>query len=92
MEASSAAWLTTVLRPAGSLDPVAVRRLAAALGGLAGASDMVLLDLTAAVGRAVELGGTVVRGRTELPTGSVAVVSDPGGATVALWQERGQVG
>ncbi len=32
MAASSAAWLTTVLRPAGSLDPVAVRRLVVALG------------------------------------------------------------
>jgi hypothetical protein len=42
------AWLTTVLRPAGSLDYEAVRRLGAALGHLATASDMALVDLTAA--------------------------------------------
>jgi hypothetical protein len=41
------AWLTAVLRPAGSLDPAAVRRLGAALGHLAAASDMVIVDLGA---------------------------------------------
>jgi hypothetical protein len=46
--ASEQAWLTAVLRPAGSLDQAAVRRLGAALGPLVAASDMVLLDLTAA--------------------------------------------
>ena len=42
-----AAWLTTLLRPAGSLDPAAVRRLGTALGCLAVASDMAVLDLSA---------------------------------------------
>jgi hypothetical protein len=45
------AWLTAVLRPAGPLEAAAVRKLGAALGQLAAASDMVLLDLTAAVVR-----------------------------------------
>jgi hypothetical protein len=45
------AWLTAVLRPAGPLEAAAVRKLGAALGPLAAASDMVLLDLTAAVVR-----------------------------------------
>jgi uncharacterized protein len=43
-------------------------------------------DLGAAVERAVQLGATVVRQRVDLPQGSVAVVTDPGGATVALWE------
>lgn len=42
-------WLTVILRPAGSLDHAAVRRLGAALGHLAAGSDMVIVDLTAAV-------------------------------------------
>jgi len=42
-------WLTIILRPAGSLDHAAVRRLGAALGHLAAGSDMVIVDLTAAV-------------------------------------------
>jgi len=44
------------------------------------------VDETAA--RAVALGAQVIRERTELPTGSVVVITDPGGATLALWQER----
>jgi hypothetical protein len=43
------AWLTTILRPAGSLDRAAARRLGAALGHLAAASDMIIVDLAAAV-------------------------------------------
>jgi hypothetical protein len=42
-------WLTIILRPAGSLDHAAVRRLGTALGHLAAGSDMVIVDLTAAV-------------------------------------------
>jgi hypothetical protein len=41
-------WLTTILRPAGALDPSALGRLSAALCHLAAASDMVIVDLTAA--------------------------------------------
>jgi len=40
-------WLTTILRPAGSLDYTALQRLGLALGQLAAASDMAMLDLTA---------------------------------------------
>jgi predicted enzyme related to lactoylglutathione lyase len=37
-------------------------------------------------GRAIALGAMVVRERTDLPAGSVVVIADPGGATIALWQ------
>jgi len=42
------AWLTTILRPAGTLDQAAARRLGATIGHLAAASDMVIVDLSAA--------------------------------------------
>jgi uncharacterized protein len=45
-------------------------------------------DLDATAEHAVRLGARVIRERTELPAGSVVVITDPGGATVALWQER----
>jgi hypothetical protein len=41
-------WLTTVLRPAGTLDQAALDRLSAALGHVAASTDMVIIDLTAA--------------------------------------------
>jgi hypothetical protein len=41
-------WLTTILRPAGTLDDEALRRLRDALGPLSASSDMVIIDLTAA--------------------------------------------
>ena len=47
-------------------------------------------DLDQAGRRAVELGATVIRDRTDLPQGSLMVFTDPGGATVALWQAAGQ--
>jgi hypothetical protein len=40
-------WLTTVLRPAGTLDQPALDRLSEALARLAATSDMVIVDLTA---------------------------------------------
>jgi hypothetical protein len=40
-------WLTTVLRPAGTLDQPALRRLRQALEWLAVSSDMIVIDLTA---------------------------------------------
>ncbi len=45
-------------------------------------------DVDDAGARAVELGATVVRERTDLPAGSVIVIADPGGATLALWEHR----
>jgi hypothetical protein len=42
-------WLTAILRPAGSLDRAALRRLSDSLGHLASSSNMVIVDLTAAV-------------------------------------------
>jgi hypothetical protein len=41
-------WLTTVLRPAGRVDRAVAHKLGAALGALADASDMVMIDLGAA--------------------------------------------
>jgi len=43
-------------------------------------------DVDAAARRAVSLGGRIVKPRTDLPPGSVVVVDEPGGATLALWQ------
>jgi hypothetical protein len=42
-------WLTAILRPAGTLDKAALRGLAESLAHLAGSSNMVIVDLTAAV-------------------------------------------
>jgi predicted enzyme related to lactoylglutathione lyase len=44
-------------------------------------------DVDAAAAKAVELGGTLVRERTDLPFGSLVVVTDPGGAALVLFQE-----
>jgi predicted enzyme related to lactoylglutathione lyase len=41
-----------------------------------------------AAGRAVGLGAQVVRPRVDFPAGSVIVIQDPAGATLALWQAR----
>lgn len=43
-------------------------------------------DVDAAARHAVALGGRIVKPRTDLPPGSVVVVDEPGGATLALWQ------
>ena len=45
-------------------------------------------DLDKAVARAVELGARNTRPRVDLPQGSVAVIEDPTGATLALWEPR----
>ena len=42
-------WLTAILRPAGTLDGAALRGLSESLGHLASSSNMVIVDLTAAV-------------------------------------------
>jgi len=42
-------WLTAILRPAGSLDQAALRGLCESVGHLASSSNMVIVDLTAAV-------------------------------------------
>jgi predicted enzyme related to lactoylglutathione lyase len=44
-------------------------------------------DVAAATRRASELGATVVQGKTRGPAGELAVISDPGGAALALWQK-----
>ena len=42
-------WLTAILRPAGSMDRAALRGLSKSLGHLASSSNMIIVDLTAAV-------------------------------------------
>jgi hypothetical protein len=42
-------WLTAILRPAGSMDRAALRALCESLGHLASSSNMIIVDLTAAV-------------------------------------------
>ena len=42
-------WLTAILRPAGTQDKAALRGLTESLGHLVGSSNMVIVDLTAAV-------------------------------------------
>jgi hypothetical protein len=42
-------WLTAILRPAGSMDRAALRGLSESLGHLASSSNMIIVDLTAAV-------------------------------------------
>jgi hypothetical protein len=46
-ERRAGGWLTTVLRPAGTLDRPALNRLSQALDRLAASSDMLIVDLTA---------------------------------------------
>ncbi|MQY22082.1 VOC family protein [Nocardia macrotermitis] len=43
-------------------------------------------DVDAAAQQAVALGARIVRPRIDLPPGSVVVIDEPGGATLALWQ------
>lgn len=43
-------------------------------------------DVDAAAEHAVALGGRILKPRVDLPPGSVVVVDEPGGATLALWQ------
>jgi predicted enzyme related to lactoylglutathione lyase len=43
-------------------------------------------DVDAAAAKAVALGGTLVRERTDLPVGSLVVVTDPGGAAMVLFE------
>ena len=45
-------------------------------------------DLGKAIEKATSLGATLSRGRVDLPHGSVAVITDPTGATLALWEAK----
>jgi predicted enzyme related to lactoylglutathione lyase len=44
-------------------------------------------NLDASLAKAKSLGATVVKERTDIPEGSFAVITDPVGATLALWQK-----
>jgi predicted enzyme related to lactoylglutathione lyase len=43
-------------------------------------------DLDDAAARATALGATIARPRVDLPVGSLVVIQDPTGATLALWE------
>lgn len=45
-------------------------------------------DVAKAAKKARELGGKVLTERTEIPAGIFAVVADPTGLPVALWQQK----
>lgn len=45
-------------------------------------------DLDATTEQAKSLGAAVLRERTELPEGSLVVITDPTGATLVLWEAR----
>jgi predicted enzyme related to lactoylglutathione lyase len=47
-------------------------------------------DVDTATEQAVALGARIVKPRTDLPPGSVVVIDEPGGATLALWQAAEQ--
>ncbi|HYJ75240.1 MAG TPA: hypothetical protein VEV65_06535 [Kineosporiaceae bacterium] len=85
-------WLTTVLRPAGELDPGAERRLVDALEAAAAASDVVVVD----VGAAGPLSGNLRRALRRVHTGLTAtggalVLLDPEG-THGLTMQDGELG
>jgi predicted enzyme related to lactoylglutathione lyase len=44
-------------------------------------------DLAAATKRATGMGAKIIQAKTQGPAGAFTIVSDPGGATVALWQK-----
>jgi uncharacterized protein len=44
-------------------------------------------NLDAALKKAKSLGASVTKDRTDIPEGSFAIITDPLGATLALWQK-----
>ncbi|MCH7668789.1 MAG: VOC family protein [Acidobacteria bacterium] len=57
------------------------------------ASYVTVDDVGASVAKVEGLGGTVVRPEMEIPgSGTMAVINDPTGATVAMWQDGGHTG
>jgi predicted enzyme related to lactoylglutathione lyase len=50
-------------------------------------SYFAVANLDASLAKAKSLGATVVKDRTDIPEGSFAVITDPVGATLALWQK-----
>jgi predicted enzyme related to lactoylglutathione lyase len=52
-------------------------------------SYLTIENLDATVAKAKSLGGSIVQGRTEVPgEGFFAVIADPTGGTIALWEAR----
>jgi anti-anti-sigma regulatory factor len=73
-------WLTTVLRPAGELDPDGERRLVDALEAVATASDVVVVDVGAVGPLSRNVRRALRRVHTRLTaTGGALVLLDPAG-------------
>jgi uncharacterized protein len=71
---------------AGAKGPLA--GLGAKEGGTAGWLPYAQVDdVDAATRKAVKLGAVVLKEKTRGPAGEFTVVSDPGGAAIALWQK-----
>jgi predicted enzyme related to lactoylglutathione lyase len=51
-------------------------------------SYVVVEDVAATLAKAESLGATVVKGVTEIPMGTLAVFTDPQGATFAIWKKK----
>ena len=47
-------------------------------------------NLDVSIAKAKELGGTICKGRVDLPMGSFAVIADPHGAVFSFWQASGE--
>ena len=45
-------------------------------------------DVAATLEKAESLGAKVIKGVTELPMGTLAIFSDPQGATFAIWKKN----
>jgi hypothetical protein len=85
------AWLTTVLRPAGELDPDAERRLVDTLEAVATVSDVVVVDVGALGRLSRNLRRALRRVHTRLTaTGGALVLLDPGG-THGLTTQDGDI-
>lgn len=50
-------------------------------------SYFTVADLDASIEKARSLGATVTKGRTDIPEGSFAIITDPVGTPLALWQK-----
>ncbi|NNE94058.1 MAG: VOC family protein [Verrucomicrobiales bacterium] len=51
-------------------------------------SYVLVEDVEATLEKAKSLGATVVKETTELPMGTLAIFTDPQGATFAIWKEK----
>ena len=53
-------------------------------------SYVLVEDVAESLAKAESLGAKVIKGVTELPMGTLAIFSDPQGATFAVWKKRSE--